>query len=120
MILSDREIQAALARESVFIIPVPSANAWSSTAVDLTLDNELRKWKQVADENVAAVICPGNASFNYTSLVAKHSEAIDLAKMGHYDLKPKEFILGWTVEKIKLPHRARIAARVEGKSSLAV
>jgi dCTP deaminase len=42
MILSDREIQAALARESVFIIPVPSANAWSSTAVDLTLDNELR------------------------------------------------------------------------------
>jgi dCTP deaminase len=68
---------------------------------------------------VAAVICPGNASTNYTSLVAKHSEAIDLAKMGHYDLKPKEFILGWTVEKIKLPHRARIAARVEGKSSLA-
>jgi dCTP deaminase len=27
--------------------------------------------------------------------------------------------LGWTKEKIKLPHTSRIAARVEGKSSLA-
>ncbi len=34
-------------------------------------------------------------------------------------MKPKEFILGWTVERIKLPHRSRLAARVEGKSSLA-
>ena len=44
---------------------------------------------------------------------------MDLAVIGHFDLKPKEFILGWTRERIKLPHRARIAARVEGKSSLA-
>src|SRR5206468_12471609 len=29
------------------------------------------------------------------------------------------FLLGWTVERIQLPHTARLAARVEGKSSLA-
>ena len=29
------------------------------------------------------------------------------------------FLLGWTIEKIQLPHTSRIAARVEGKSSLA-
>jgi dCTP deaminase len=29
------------------------------------------------------------------------------------------FLLGWTIEKIQLPHSSRIAARVEGKSSLA-
>jgi dCTP deaminase len=34
-------------------------------------------------------------------------------------LQPKEFILGWTIERIQLPHASRIAARVEGKSSLA-
>ena len=45
MILSDREIQAALVREAVVITPTPAAKAWSSTAVDLTLDKELRKWK---------------------------------------------------------------------------
>lgn len=29
------------------------------------------------------------------------------------------FLLGWTIEKVQLPHTSRIAARVEGKSSLA-
>jgi dCTP deaminase len=118
MILSDREIQAALSREAVVIDPRPGAKAWSSTAVDLTLDKELRKWKPLSDENIEAAICPGNPTYNYTKLAAKHTEIIDIAD-GHYDLKPRAFILAWTIEKIKLPHRARIAARVEGKSSLA-
>jgi dCTP deaminase len=28
-------------------------------------------------------------------------------------------VLGWTIERIRLPYHSRIAARVEGKSSLA-
>jgi dCTP deaminase len=36
-----------------------------------------------------------------------------------YVFKPQTFLLGWTQEKIQLPHRSRLAARVEGKSSLA-
>ncbi len=118
MILSDREIQAAIARAAVVISPHPRAEAWSSTAVDLTLDTELRKWKLTGADNVASVVCPGNQNYSYTKLVAQHSEIIDITG-SHYDLKPKEFLLGWTKEKIKLPQRARIAARVEGKSSLA-
>ena len=34
-------------------------------------------------------------------------------------MEPGAFILGWTAEEIELPLRSRIAARVEGKSSLA-
>lgn len=34
-------------------------------------------------------------------------------------ISPGQFYLGWTVERLQLPHRSRIAARVEGKSSLA-
>ena len=34
-------------------------------------------------------------------------------------IKPGRFYLGWTQERIQLPHRSRLAARVEGKSSLA-
>jgi dCTP deaminase len=34
-------------------------------------------------------------------------------------IRTGEFYLGWTVELLQLPHRSRIAARVEGKSSLA-
>ena len=34
-------------------------------------------------------------------------------------IEPPPFVLGWTIEKIKLPFSSRLAARVEGKSSLA-
>jgi dCTP deaminase len=118
MILSDREIQAALARGAFHIDPLPDPTAWSSTALDLTLDKELRKWKELSDGSVEAAVCPGNPTYNYTNLAAQHTEIIDISE-GHYDLKPAKFLLGWTAERIKLPHRSRLAARVEGKSSLA-
>lgn len=34
-------------------------------------------------------------------------------------MEPGSFVLGWTEENIELPVHARLAARVEGKSSLA-
>ena len=34
-------------------------------------------------------------------------------------LKPGAFVLGWTEEQIRLPYPSRLAARVEGRSSLA-
>lgn len=34
-------------------------------------------------------------------------------------MKSGTFLLGWTIEKLSLPDQSRIAARVEGKSSLA-
>src|SRR5262245_56850741 len=36
-----------------------------------------------------------------------------------YILQPQSFVLGFTREKVRIPGRCRIAARVEGKSSLA-
>jgi len=36
-----------------------------------------------------------------------------------YSLAPASFVLGWTIERIRLPFISRLAARVEGKSSLA-
>ena len=36
-----------------------------------------------------------------------------------YILAPEAFVLAWTHEKIVLPNYSRIAARIEGKSSLA-
>jgi len=117
MILSDREIQAAIARGSVRIHPPPAATAWSSTAVDLRLDKELRKWVSPGNGGLDTAICPGSPNFNYTKLVGQHTEIIDISKHP-YDLEPRQFILGWTVERIQLPQQSRIAARVEGKSSL--
>jgi dCTP deaminase len=79
MILSDREVRAALERGAIRITPLPGLAAFSSTAVDLTLG------------------APSQTS----------------------TLPLGRFVLGWTAERIQLPHRARLAARVEGKSSMA-
>ena len=36
-----------------------------------------------------------------------------------YELEPNRLVLGWTRERVNLKPHARVAARVEGKSSLA-
>lgn len=117
MILSDREIRAAIDRGSLKIDPMPAPELWTSTAVDLTLDSVLRVWKQSAGTGVDVVFCPGK-DFDYSKVVEEHSEKKEIPESG-YIMEPRTFILGWTVEKLALPHGARIAARVEGKSSLA-
>jgi hypothetical protein len=44
MILSDREVDAALDNVFIRIHPVPDRALWTSTAVDLTLDGVLLVW----------------------------------------------------------------------------
>lgn len=45
MILSDREIEAALDLNQIKIDPRPDKELWTSTAIDLTLDTVLLNWK---------------------------------------------------------------------------
>ncbi|HUY93559.1 MAG TPA: dCTP deaminase [Pirellulales bacterium] len=118
MILSDREIQAAIARGALKLTPHPSAEAWSSTAVDLRLAQELVLWKRPGGHGVEAVVCPARPDYDFDKVRHDHSQQIDIGADG-YVFKSQSFLLGWTVERIQLPHRARLAARVEGKSSLA-
>ncbi len=47
-----------------------------------------------------------------------YTERVLIGPQG-YDLPPKSFILGFTEQRVYLPLRSRVAARVEGKSSLA-
>lgn len=51
-------------------------------------------------------------------MLRKHARNEEITNDG-YALRPGTFCLGWTIEKVQLPHRSRIAARVEGKSGLA-
>jgi len=46
MILSDREIQAAIRDKNILIDPPPDEALFSSTALDLTLDVVLLRWKE--------------------------------------------------------------------------
>lgn len=116
MILTDREIKIAVRRGLIQIDPAPDYDtAYSSTAVDLTLDSAIT----IFNEPVAGVeeaLDPG--ANNVSKIIRKitHSQVIPSAG---YLLPPKVLMLGWTREFVGLDIATRIAARVEGKSSLA-
>jgi dCTP deaminase len=118
MILSDRETRAARARGAIRITPEPMAAAWSSTAVDLTLDGPLSCWDVPKDQGAPLLVCPHGTDFNFAALSRQFGREIPLDEQG-YVVEPFSFLLGWTVERIQLPHSARLGGRVEGKSSLA-
>jgi dCTP deaminase len=118
MILSDREMRAALARGAVRITPEPPATAWSSSAVDLALAGPLLYWHAGKAKRPKVVFCPHDPEYDFAALTAKYGHEVPLDEEGHV-VEPWSFLLGWTLERLQLPHQARIAARVEGKSSLA-
>ncbi len=57
MILTDREIQAAIQNKHIVIDPPPALDAYSSTTVDLTLSSSIRTWKTLA-VGIEQIICP--------------------------------------------------------------
>jgi dCTP deaminase len=118
MILCDREIKAAIARGALRITPMPHDKAWSSTAVDLTLAPELVVLKTPYVAGVRTPVSPADPNYQFEELIRGYGAATSIGESGHI-FKAGEFLLGWTCEKIRMPHRSRLAARVEGKSSLA-
>ena len=112
MILTDREIRIALQDKAVIIDPQPDLSvAISSTSIDLTLSKVSRE-----SETMNGVqIRPGTKGYSYSDLARK----FQIPKDAPYTLKPGKFVLAWTNEKVTIPTKSRLAARVEGKSSLA-
>lgn len=53
--------------------------------------------------------------YKYSDLISL--QVTETAKQS--DLRPHSFVLAWTQEKVKIPNTSRLAARVEGKSSMA-
>ena len=125
MILSFQEIEAALDFNQIRIEPRPTDSAaWTSTALDLTLNDVLLEWINPKPPTSGADIPwprPKRPNFNVQAMMDDPAWAkkIRIDPDKGYELKPRSFVLGFTKEIIQLPVRSRIAARVEGKSSLA-
>ena len=124
MILCDREVELALDQKRIFIDPRPDRALMDSTTVDLRLGNCLDRWvfpppdASLGQEPLR--FRPGLANFKFADLEKKYTESTDISSVG-FDLPPTaphNFILGWTLERIYIPHTSRLCARVEGKSSL--
>lgn len=119
LVLTDREIQVAIETKQIIIEPLPSVEAYSSTSLDLTLSPLLRTWKTPKVAGVdQTTVSPATTGYNYHEFVRDYSDRTEITTDG-YVVEPGDFILGFTQELIELPVSSRIAARVEGKSSLA-
>lgn len=112
MILTDREIKLALIKKQITIEPEPAEDAFHSTAVDLTLHPRARKFR--IDSGI--ILDPAGDNYNYHQIADVLTESVDIEE--HYTLPKNLLLLAWTNEKITLPTSSRLAARVEGKSSL--
>jgi dCTP deaminase len=119
MVLTDREIQVAIQDGQIMIDPAPDLDAYSSTSLDLTLSKSLRIWKtQIPAVGVELIICPATDGYKFTDAANALSETKEMGEEG-FVVNPQVFVLGWTEESVELPIEARLAARVEEKSSLA-
>ncbi len=115
MILTDREIQKLLKEGLISIEPEPPIDAYDSTAVDLTLDPLLRRFRT----NVPGLIIdPGAPGYKAAELIRSATDPFTLTEQG-WELPRGTLVLAWTKERVDLNFKGKVAARVEGKSGLA-
>ena len=102
MILTDREIQLALANAQIEITPSPGADAFSSTSVDFTLGAPGEVWKRLPGQPIR----PGATGYSYANLDGRKDK---LPSLDNYTLMPGAFVLGWTKTRPKRMAKATLA-----------
>jgi len=122
MILSNVAILEALNKGLFSVEPLsgqdPSAPPFNTSALDLRLGPEIN----VPRTNEAPIQLdlrkPGIAA-----LLRKHCDVLRISEDQPFSLRPHRFVLGMTMELVRFPlggpQTLSLAARIEGKSSLA-
>jgi dCTP deaminase len=119
MVLSNVEIRAEITAERlVFDPPVdddPNFSRIGSSSVDLLLHERLI----VLDngKNSGVVVDPSASGFRVMDFLRNNGKTEIIPEGNSYQMAPNQLVIARTLEAIKLP--LHLAARVEGKSSLA-
>lgn len=122
MILSDQEIESELRTGTIVVDPEPGREQYSPSALDLRLDSEFTEFiplnhnqpKGVKDEVVIDM-----ATIEIPALRDQYTRKGPVDEEGAYRLARNHFVLAQTLERVSFPGASRIAARVEGRSTLA-
>ncbi len=118
MILTDREIRLSIAEGVIIVDPPPGASAYSSTSLDLTLDENFRTFTE-GKVGLELTIDPAKPGYKLQDALAQVSNPQVIDANDGFVLGRNRLVLAWTKERVHLKPTARVAARVEGKSSLA-
>lgn len=119
MVLTDREIQAAIHHGHIKIDPLPKVEAYSSSSLDLMLSPFIRVWKEPTVKGLEQIISPATKGYVFNDFVKVYTDLKEMNANDGVVIEPHTFMLAWTLEHVELPSHSRVAARVEGKSSLA-
>ena len=114
MIFSSEDIRKALADGQLVIEPPPNDGMFSTSSVDLRLGNRFTIFDSPShDAGVFVTIGTSEPE----EIANRFGQRVDISLSSYLELKPGQFILADTMERVELP--LSLAARVEGKSSLA-
>lgn len=115
MILSDADIASAVSDGKIIVTPAPPAENYSPSAVDLRIGHDFKRWKRLQ---------PGlelTFRLSEVDMPSYRDQIEDVApgQDGCVVIGPGDFFLSRTLERVELPLKSRLAARVEGRSSYA-
>jgi dCTP deaminase len=112
MILSSVDIVKALRRKAIIIDPLPDETSIDSTTIDLRVGNKFLIWDKdlVAQPGVRVSIDLDN--FKYKDLAGPYLKEVGLEN-GKFVIRPATFYLASTFERVELPTKSKLAARVE-------
>ncbi|WP_447600240.1 dCTP deaminase [Nitrospira sp. Nam80] len=115
MILSDSAIKAAISDKRLIIDPEPPRQNYNTTAIDLRLGKIAKVWMKVARATKLVL------DYDDVKLpeLSTYSRDAQLETDGSFTIEPDQFVLAQTLERVGLPLSGKLAARVEGRSSLA-
>lgn len=71
MILCDTEILAALRHGQLVLDPEPPRENFTTSAVDLTLGKEFKRWNPPQGAGVHATVDPAHSEFSYPQLARR-------------------------------------------------
>ncbi len=117
-VLGNRAYRVALESGALVIEPRPTDDRIGTSAIDLTLSREFKRWKQ-PKPGIEQIIDPSAEGFSFMEIAAAHHEPYPADHDGSVVLRPGAFLLGRTEERVRLPLESGLAARVEGRSTLA-
>ena len=118
MILSDAGIQQAISSGRIIIDPPPEEDQYAPSALDLRVGHQFFEWNEELTKSEGISV---NIDFDiYDHRKLRHfMKEIEKNNDETVTLEARKLYLAQTLEKIDLPIHSGLAARVEGRSSLA-
>lgn len=115
MVLSDGEIREAISGGLLrFTPPIDPLNV-STSSIGLRLGHTITVYKVAPDDPAFSTVVDLERLMDVEAGIAKYSDIKTLATGDSFTLKPRQFILAYTMETVRLS--SELAARVEGRSS---